>query len=116
MKPLSRLESLIAEIVERPAWGLSPRRVHPLELSTALVKAMEARAVRLTDRILAPDTYELRLNSADVSAFADTLHVLERELADFLLRTFDERDVSCNLPPSVKIVGDPVVRPGKIEV
>ncbi|MHB8576165.1 MAG: FhaA domain-containing protein [Dehalococcoidia bacterium] len=116
MKPLSRLESLIAEIVERPAWGLSQRRVHPLELTTALIKAMERRAVRLADRILAPDQFELHLNPADLAGFADAQPLLERELGDYLLRTFEERDLSCNLPPAVSLAGDDHVKAGKIQV
>jgi Protein of unknown function (DUF3662)/Inner membrane component of T3SS, cytoplasmic domain len=116
MKPLSRIESLIAEIVERPAWGLSQRRVHPLELTTALIKAMERRAVRLADRILAPDQYALHLNPADLAAFADAQPLLERELSNYLLRTFEERDLSCNLPPAVSLAGDGHVKAGRIQV
>jgi len=116
MKPLTRLESLIADIVERPAWLLSARRLHPLDLTTALTKGMEDRAVRLADRVLAPDSYNLRLNPVDASTFADALPVLERELGAYLGRTVAERDLSCHRPPTVKIAVDEGVKPGKIEV
>ena len=114
MKSLSRLEALIAEIVERPAWLLSARKLHPLELTTALTKALEQRAVRLADRVVAPDDYELRLNPADFAAFADARPVLEHELAEYLARTVADRDLSCNRPPAVRLLSDETVRPGKV--
>jgi hypothetical protein len=116
MKPLSRLESLIAEIVERPAWALSSRRINPLELTAALTRGMEARAVRLVDRVLAPDDYELKLNPADLAAFEETKRLLEEELAAFLGRVLSERDLSCNRPLSVKLVASEQVRAGKVQV
>jgi hypothetical protein len=116
MKPLSRLESLIAEILERPAWTLSPHKLRPLELTAALIKALERRAVRLVDRVLAPDRYEVSVHPDDLSAFGDTGRVLERELADYLGRTITERDLTCNRPPSVRLVADKSVRPGRVHV
>ncbi len=116
MRPLSRIESLIAEIVERPAWLLSPRRLHPLELTAALTRALEERAVRLADRVIAPDDYELRLNPADFAAFAELQPMLERELAEFIARTVAERDLACNRPPRVAIVESAEPRPGRVLV
>lgn len=116
MKPLSRIESLIAEIVERPAWLLSPRRVHPLELTAALTRALEERSLRLVDRVIAPDEYELRLHPADFAAFAELRPLLERELADFVGRTVAERDLACNRPPRVAIVESSEPRPGRVLV
>ncbi len=116
MKPLSRLESLIAEMLERPAWVLSSRKLHPLELTAALTKAMEARAVRLADRVLAPDEYEIHINPADMSGFGDLQSVLEQELADYLGRTIAERDISSNRSPAVRLVADASVRAGKSRV
>ena len=116
MKPLSRLESLIADILERPAWTLSSRKLHPLELTAALTKAMEARAVRLADRVLAPDIYDASINPADLAAIADAQSVLEQELGDHLHRTILERDLSCNARPVVRLLADPTVRSGKVRV
>lgn len=116
MRPLSRIESLIAEIVERPAWLLSPRRLHPLELTAALTRALEEHAVRLADRVIAPDGYELRLNPADFAAFAELRPMLERELAEFIARTVAERDLACNRPPRVSIVESEEARPGRVLV
>lgn len=116
MKPLTRIESLIAEIVERPAWLLSSRRLHPLELTAALTRALEERALRLADRVIAPDDYELRLNPADFAVFAEPRPLLERELAEFVARTVAERDLSCNRPPRVSIVESSEPRPGRVLV
>jgi len=116
MKSLSRLERLIAEIVERPAWLLSARRLHPLELSALLTRALEERALRLADRIIAPDDYTVALHPDDLAAFGDAVPVLERELADFLARLIVERDLSSNHPPAVRLVASPELRPGRAEV
>ncbi len=116
MKPLSRLESLIAEIIERPAWALSSHRLHPLELTTALTKAMERRAVRLADRVLAPDDYEVRIHPTDLAAFGDAVVVLNQQLGDYLERTIVERDISANRPPTVHLEGDATVRRGRCDV
>jgi hypothetical protein len=116
MGPLSRLEALIGEIVERPAWLLSPRKVHPLELSTALTRALEERAIRLADRVLAPDDYTLTLNPADLAAFGDAKPTLESELAGYLARLVVERDLSCNRAPRVAIVSSDAVRSGRTAV
>jgi hypothetical protein len=116
MKPLSRLESLIAEIVERPAWALSSRRLNPLELTAALTKEMEARAVRLVDRVLAPDRYELRLNATDLAVLEESRDLLERELAGYLERLIAERDLTAYRPPEVRIVAGGGVRAGRVQV
>ena len=116
MKPLSRLENLIGEIVERPAWLLSSRRLHPLELSTALTRALEERALRLADRVVAPDDYRLALNPADLASYGDAQSVLERELADYLARLVVERDLACNRAPRVTIVASDAVRAGRTAV
>lgn len=116
MKPLSRLESLIAEIVERPAWALSSRRLNPLELTAALTKGMESRAVRLVDRVLAPDSYELSLNPADFAALQDSAGLLERELGDYLERLIAERDLTANGRPQVHIAAGHQVRAGRVQV
>lgn len=116
MKPLSRLESLIAEIVERPAWALSSHRLNPLELTAALTRGMEARAVRLVDRVLAPDSYELRLNPADFAALADSRALLEQELGGYLERLIAERDLTANRPPQVQIASSAQVRAGRVQV
>jgi Protein of unknown function (DUF3662)/FHA domain len=116
MKPLSRLESLIAEIIERPAWALSSRKLHPLELTSALTKAMERRAMRLADRVIAPDLYAVRIHANDLATLGDAVQVLEQELSEYLQRTIVERDISTNHPPAVRFHADPSVRPGRTVV
>ncbi|HLZ71187.1 MAG TPA: FhaA domain-containing protein [Dehalococcoidia bacterium] len=114
MKPLSRLEALIAEVMERPAWLLGSRRLHPLELTGALTRALEERAVRLADRVIAPDRYELRVNPLDFAALTELRPLLEGELAEFLARTVAERDLACNRSPRVSIVAAVDVRQGRV--
>jgi hypothetical protein len=116
MKPLSHLENLIAEIMERPAWLLSSRKLHPLELSAALSRALEERALRLADRVVAPDDYTIKLNPTDLTAYGDATAVLERELAGHLARLIVERDLTSARAPLVRLSSAENVRAGRVEV
>jgi predicted component of type VI protein secretion system len=116
MKPLSHLENLIAEIMERPAWLLSSRKLHPLELSAALSRALEERALRLADRVVAPDDYTIKLNPTDLAAYGDATAVLERELAGHPARLIVERDLTSARAPLVRLTSSENVRAGRVEV
>lgn len=116
MKALARLESFIQELVERPSWLLTQRRLHPVEMAAALTRALETDALPLVDRVLAPDGYALRLHKSDYDQFADVRRTLEREYAGYLTRVVAERGLALNLPVTVVIVESRAVRPGTVEV
>lgn len=116
MKALARLEGFIQDLVERPAWLLTQRRLHPIEIAAALTRAMESDALPLADRVLAPDGYAVRLNPGDFANFVDVRRTLEREYADYLARLAEERGLTLNAPAAVAIVKAAEVRPGTVEV
>jgi hypothetical protein len=116
MRALARLESFIQDLVERPAWLLTPRRLHPIEMAAALTRALESNALPLADRVLVPDGYALRLHPDDFAPFVSVRRILEREFADYLTRLTEERGLTMNLPASVILVESRAVRFGAIEV
>ena len=116
MKALARLESFIQDLIERPAWLLSQRRVHPIELAQALTRALESAALPLADRVIAPDGYVLRLNPEDFRQLAGVRPTLEREYAGYLERLSLERNITMNGPPRVTIVAATETRPGAVQV
>jgi hypothetical protein len=116
MKALSRLESFIQDLIERPAWLLSQRRMHPIELAQALTRALESAALPLADRVIAPDAYVLRLNPDDLQQLGGVRHTLEREYADYLQRLAQERQITMNAPVRVTLIAATEVRPGAVEV
>lgn len=116
MRALARLESFIQELVERPAWLLTQRRLHPIEMASALTRALETDALPLADRVIAPDGYALRLHKDDYEQFAGVRRTLEREYADYLTRLVAERGLTLNAPVTVVIVESRTVRPGTVQV
>jgi hypothetical protein len=116
MKALSRLESFIQDLVERPAWLLTQRRLHPIEMAAALTRAMESDALPLADRVIVPDSYALRLHPDDFRQYGSVRRTLEREFADYLNRLVQERGLTVNAPADVMIAETGTVRPGTIDV
>jgi hypothetical protein len=116
MKALARLESLIQGLVERPAWLLTERRLHPIEIAAVLTRALETDALPLADRVLAPDGYALRLHPDDLAQIAPARRTLEREYAEYLTRVVKERGLSLNAPIVVVMVESERTQPGSVEV
>lgn len=116
MKALARLESLIQGLVERPAWLLTERRLHPIEIAAILTRALETDALPLADRVLAPDGYALRLHRDDLAQLTTVRRTLEREYADYLTRVVKERGLSLNAPIVVVMVESEHAQPGTVEV
>lgn len=116
MKALARLESLIQDIVERPATLLGSRRLHPLEMAAALTRALENGALALTDRVLVPDRYTLQLSPADFTRFAPARATLEREFADYITRLASERTLTLGARTRVEIIAREGIRPGAVQV
>jgi hypothetical protein len=116
MKALARLEAIIQDLVERPQWLLSPRRVHPLAVAAAITRALEGQVLPVGDRVVAPNRYEVRMHPEDFEEFAAVRRTLERELAMYVSRAADERGVSLPAAPVVGFASDTLVRAGDVKV
>jgi len=116
MRALERLEGFIQELVERPAWLLGSKKLHPLELVAALTRALERDALSLGDRIIVPDAYVLHLNDADRARMAGTLPTLQHEFAAYITRLARERGLTLHAAVRVSIASDPRARAGAVSV
>jgi hypothetical protein len=96
MKALTRLEGFIQELVERPAWLLAPRRLHPLEMAAALNRSIEADALAVVDRVVIPDRYTLYVNPEDHAQLANVLPTLTAEFGGYVRRVALERGLTLN--------------------
>ena len=116
MKALDRLEAILQELVERPQWLLTPRRIHPLTLAAAITRAFEAQVLPVGDRVVAPNEFAVRLHPEDFEQFTALQRTLERELAMYVARAVAERGLTLSAPAVVAFLPDERVRPGIVEV
>jgi hypothetical protein len=116
MKALAHLESILQNLMERPQWLLSPKRVHPLAIAAEITRGMESNVLPVGDRVLAPNLYTVRLNPDDYQQFGPVRRTLEREMAMYVTRATEERDLRLPSSPSVQFVEDAKVRSGDIKV
>jgi len=116
MGAFEQLESLLQELLERPAWLLSPHRLQPLEIAGALMRELESRAVRLSDRIAIPTDYEILLARVDYLRLGEGAAALEQELAHYVEAVAAERDLSLSRAPMVLIRPSSGVEPAHVAV
>jgi len=116
MSALDQLEAFLQGLMERPAGLLMPKGLRAVQLVSALTKALEGSALRLTDRIVIPSEYGLSISPEDYSRFSDVRPTLERELAAYVERLASERELSLPADPEVHIRAAPDVSPGRVHV
>lgn len=116
MNALTRLEGFLQGLVERPAWLLTKRRLHPIEMAAALTRALEDQSLPVVSRTIAPDGYVIRLHPDDYAQFAQVRQTLEREFAEFLTGVAAERGMALRVPVEVIIAETRAVRAGTLEV
>ncbi|MGI8552874.1 MAG: FhaA domain-containing protein [Dehalococcoidia bacterium] len=114
MKALARLEAFLQDLMERPASLLTPRRLHPLKIVGALTKELETRAVRLSDRVVIADSYDIALNPEDWRELAGVRETLTAELEEYINRLATERELTLNSPPRVLLRQEPNIRQGEV--
>jgi hypothetical protein len=111
---LDQLEAFIQDLLERPAWLLSERRIQPLELASAISRELEERSVRVSDRIVVPNAYTISLSHEDFNQIEALRSALENELAAYVERLAAERALSLPADPVVVIRSDPALRSGRV--
>lgn len=116
MGALEQLESFLQDLLERPASLLTPRRLQPLQLASAMGRELEERSRVLADRVVAPSLYSVRISEDDFSRLAGMRSTLEHELADYVERLAAERAVSLPADPCVTIEPSDRIQPGKLIV
>lgn len=116
MKALSRLESVLQQVMERPQRLFGPKHVHPLTIAASLTRSLEAQVLPVGDRVVAPNRFTVRLHPDDDAQLADVRGTLERELGLFVGRAAVERGLSLSGKPAVVIRADQRVTPGAVQV
>jgi hypothetical protein len=116
MGALEQFESFLQDLLERPAWMMSPRRLQPLEVASALTRELEARVQRVGGRLLVPNDYLVLVSEEDLARLHHALGELEREMTEYVQRLASERAITLQSPPSVRIRAGPDVHAGQIFV
>lgn len=116
MKALAWLESVLQEVLERPQWLLSPKRVHPLRIAAAIERALEYGVLPVGDRVVAPNRFAARLHPEDWQQLAPVMRTLEREMAQFVSRAAEERRLVLQAPPAVAFATDAAIKLGDVKV
>lgn len=112
MSALDQLEAFLQGLLERPAGLLMPKGVQPVQLVSALTKALEAGAVQLPDRIIIPSEFHIAVSDEDFAGIAGIRAVLERELSEYVERVAAERELTLPADPEVHIRSEPDVPTG----
>ena len=112
MKALEKLEAVLQEVVERPQWLLTPRRLHPLTIASAIARALDDGSMPVGDRVLAPNRYNVDLHPDDFRDLAEVQRTLERELALYVGRLAEERGVGVQPPVEVRFSSGGAARAG----
>lgn len=116
MRALDRLETFLQDLMERPAWLLMPRRINPLRIANALTRELEGRGMRLIDRIVVPDRYEIFLSTEDLRELDGVRPTIEAELIDYVSRLAVERDLTLLATPAVNIEQRLGMRQGDLQI
>src|SRR3954463_5722990 len=110
VRRLSRLESVLQEVMERRQWLLSPKRIHPLRIASAIERALEYGVLPVGDRVVAPNRYRVHLHPEDWQQLGPVMRTLERELAQFVSRAAEERRLVLQVAPAVVFTADAAVK------
>jgi hypothetical protein len=104
MSALDQLESFLQGLLERPAALFVPKGLKPVQLVSALTKALESSARRLPDRIVIASEYRISVSREDFAEISAVRAALQRELVEYVERLAAERELSLPADPEVEIV------------
>jgi Protein of unknown function (DUF3662)/FHA domain len=111
---LARFERLMEQAVEGSLRRIFPTTLQPVQLAKAAGRAMEENRVVGLRGAEVPNVYRLRLSAADLERFGGYSEQLCRDLATYLNEYARERGVRPIAPPSVELIGDPRLGPGRV--
>jgi len=111
---LPDVEGLLERALELPVRRLFRVALQPVELTRAVVRAMEASKQVSARGIQVPNHYRIALHPQDFRAFASWRDTMERELADYLQQYALQRGWFCPGRPLVELIESadvPTARP-----
>lgn len=114
MPAMTRFESFLEGVFERPFARLFRARLQPVEIAKRLAREMEAGRVVGVSSVLVPNYFEVSLNPDDYAAFAPIKASLERDMIQYLTRVAREHNYGMTAAPEVHVFPEPSVRPRRI--
>src|SRR5918911_670598 len=111
---LARFERLLEQAVEGSLRRVFPTRLQPVQLAKAAARAMEEAQVVGLRGPEVPNAYTLCLAPDDLARFSEYSATLADELAHYLAEYADERRLRPVGRPSVELVADTTVAPGRV--
>jgi FHA domain-containing protein len=111
---LARFERLMEDAVEGGLRRVFSTTIQPVQLAKAAARAMEEAQVIGLHGAEVPNSYRLRLASADLQRFADYTATLSRELSRYLVDYARERGLRPIAEPRVELLADPGVPAGSV--
>ena len=114
--PLSSLEATIERLLERPFFRFLGGRLEPADIAKRLGRAQQDNRVLAAGKLLAPNSYRVILNPADLAGFKSYESILRQELATYLIDLAKVRHLTLTSKPEIELIGDPNLRRGEIEV
>jgi len=115
MRSMSRVERFFERLVERPSARLFRTRLQPIQVLRRIERAMEAGRVRRGGRIVAPETFEVRLSPGDLEGLGQA-DVIATDLASGALAFARSRNLVLLDRPRVSMRADAALVRGEIEV
>ncbi len=104
MGALSKFETLVEQLMERPFAGLPGASVQPVTMARQLETAMERNNRLGVDVTYAPNAYSIELHPEDFDPYAEAASALSADLAVFATSRAEELGFSLLGPVSVEIV------------
>ena len=111
---LARFERLMEQAVEGSLRRVFATTLQPVQLAKAAARAMEEAQVIGLRGAEVPNSYRVRLAPADLARFGEYTATLSRELSRYLSDYADERGLRPVAPPTVELLEDPRLRPGRV--
>ncbi|MHB8620780.1 MAG: FhaA domain-containing protein [Chloroflexota bacterium] len=116
MSALSRFEGLMQEILDGRVVRLFGGGLQPVELAQRMSRCMEMEQRWTGDGPLVPNHFTILLHPNDYADVRDLDGSVERKLADYAVEVARERGFNFPGPPRVRLVGEPGLGPGQVQV
>lgn len=116
MGVMTRFESMMQGIVEGSFGKIFRSRLQPVELSSKLVRAMEANLQLGPERRIAPNVYTVYLSQRDFDYFAKFQGSLKQQLGNALVNVARERGYMLTSWPHIDFHLEPALGTGETHI
>jgi hypothetical protein len=116
MNPLSKLESMLANLVEGTFGRLFRSEVRPMELARRLAREMDEHRTQSVSRVYAPNEYTVWLSPEDRELYEGVEQELIGELCGYLLEHARRQNLILPEPPRIAFQTDERLRLGQFGI